>query len=124
MRISCAAYLPRLLWLGKVQLVHRACTRTGAHLWRAWRYVAWTMLIIGIQIWIMQRAPTVFVAPSDKQWQLESYLLLYILQVVSNLLANDGKVSWDADGEMPLHRGSAQAFKDPASDCHSFGEPR
>ena len=102
---------PWLLWLGKVQLVHRACTRTGAHLWRTWRYVAWTMLNIGIQIWIMQRAPTLFVAPSDKQWQMEPFLLLYIFQVVSNLLGNDGKVSWDTDGELPLHRGSCPSIQ-------------
>ena len=49
---------PWLLPHGTFSLVHRSCARSGAHLWRAWRYVGWAMTGIGLQIWAMQRGPT------------------------------------------------------------------
>ena len=102
---------PWLLPHGTFSLVHRSCARSGAHLWRAWRYVGWAMTGIGLQIWAMQRGPTVFVSPSSKQWEMEPFLLVYTFGVISDLLSNDGKVSWDADGELPLYRGSCPSIQ-------------
>ena len=93
---------PLLLGHGKVWLVHRACVRSGTHLWEAWRFFGMAMISVSLQIYLAKLVG--LPAPSSNQWQLMNFLILSVIGTSCTLVDKGGKALWDGIGEMPFHR--------------------